>query len=141
MFGWIYSKFGLIASMAFTAGGRSVGHIWRACPRGLAPPPNRWPAALGRCALSLPIAPAPTIPAPTVPLHPPFLHPPFLPPAVLAAAAAPLQLFFINRIAHLAPSAMLHGRQEPGAGWVPLPSWRTFVENARLRYSILLSLW
>lgn len=88
-----------------------------------------------------PIVPAPTVPAPTVPLHPLLLHPPFLPPAVLAAAAAPLQLFFINRIAHLAPSAMLHGRQEPGAGWVPLPSWRTFVENARLRYSILLSLW
>ncbi|KAI7840421.1 hypothetical protein COHA_005852 [Chlorella ohadii] len=71
VFGWIYSKAGLVASMAFTA--------------------------------------------------------------VLAALAAPLQLFFINRIAHLAPSAMLHGRQEPGAGWAPLPSWRSFVENARLR--------
>ncbi|PRW39229.1 solute carrier family 40 member chloroplastic [Chlorella sorokiniana] len=71
VFGWIYSKAGLVSSMAFTA--------------------------------------------------------------VLAALAAPLQLFFINRIAHLAPSAMLHGRQEPGAAWAPLPSWRSFVENARLR--------
>ena len=55
-------------------------------------------------------------------------------PAVLATLAAPLQLFFINRIAGMAPSAMLHGRQEPGAGWAPLPTWRSFVENARLKW-------
>lgn len=52
---------------------------------------------------------------------------------VVAAAAVPLQLLFIRRIAELAPSAMLHGRQEPGAGWARVPNWRSFVENARLR--------
>lgn len=51
----------------------------------------------------------------------------------LAALAVPLQLFFIKRIADLAPSAMLHGRQEPGAGWAKLPTWHAFLENARLR--------
>jgi iron-regulated transporter 1 len=53
---------------------------------------------------------------------------------LLAAAAAPAQLLFIRRIAALAPAAMVHGRQEPGAGWAHLPDWRTFVENARLRW-------
>ena len=54
--------------------------------------------------------------------------------AGLAALAVPLQLFFIKRIADLAPAAMLHGRQEPGAGWARLPSWHSFLENARLRW-------
>ncbi len=73
-------------------------------------------------------------PLPQLTVHNYTFTPHFSPhTAVLAALAAPLQLFFINRIAHLAPSAMLHGRQEPGAGWAPLPSWRSFVENARLR--------
>jgi iron-regulated transporter 1 len=53
--------------------------------------------------------------------------------AALALAAAPLQLLFIRRIAHAAPAAMLHGRQELGAGWARVPSWRTFVQNARQR--------
>ncbi len=53
--------------------------------------------------------------------------------AVMSALAAPLQMFFIGRIAALAPSAMLHGRSEPGAGWARLPSWHAFLENARLR--------
>ncbi|KAL4440206.1 hypothetical protein ABPG75_003207 [Micractinium tetrahymenae] len=53
--------------------------------------------------------------------------------AVMAAVAAPLQLLFIRRIARLAPSAMLHGRSEPGAAWARLPSWHAFLENARLR--------
>lgn len=53
--------------------------------------------------------------------------------AAMSALAAPLQLFFIRRIAALAPSAMLHGRSEPGAGWARLPTWRALLENARLR--------
>lgn len=53
--------------------------------------------------------------------------------AVLAALAGPLQLLFIRRIARLAPEAMLHGRSEVGAQWARLPSWRAFLENARLR--------
>lgn len=55
--------------------------------------------------------------------------------AAMSALAAPLQLFFIRRIAALAPSAMLHGRSEPGAGWARLPTWRALLENARLRCS------
>ena len=48
----------------------------------------------------------------------------------LAAAAIPLQLFFIRRIARLAPEAMLHGRHEPGAGWAQLSGWRGFAERS-----------
>ena len=51
--------------------------------------------------------------------------------ATLAAAAIPLQLLFIRRIAVLAPGAMLHGRHEPGAGWAQLSGWRSFAERSR----------
>ena len=51
--------------------------------------------------------------------------------SALGLAVIPVQLFFIARIARLAPEAMLHGGEEFGQALVKPPEWHAFIRMPR----------